>query len=266
MKTKTRISKKNILTTTVQTTVAALVSAVMLEAGSAQANTNIFIDELIETQQVDSNPNNSIPTSSQVGPTSNILGGIQNGYRDLFVVGVTNTSTYPSNRSNLSVSNGEAFFSNDFGVTGTGIMRWDGVNSSPTINSQGLGGVNIMEDGLDRIVMGLSTDLPGLNVTFKIYDMNGNISSIDRTLSSAMPTKGNEDFLFDDFVDVQGSADFTSVGAIELLLNGPERIDVAIDLIEIRKPEGIPEPTSILGLLVIGATGAGSILKRKHNR
>ena len=265
MKTKTRISKKNILTTTVKTTVAALVSAVMLETASAQAITNIFIDELIETQQVDSNPNNSIPTSSQVGPTSNILGGIQNGYRDLFVVGVTNTSTDPSNRSNLSVTNGEAFFSNDFGVTGTGIMRWDGVNSSPTINPQGLGGVNIMDDGLDRIVMGLSTDLPGLNVTFKIYDMNGNMSSIARTFSSAMPTKVDEDFLFSGF---GGNADFTSVGAIKLLLNGPERIDVAINLIEISKPVGIPipEPTSILGLLVIGATGAGSILKRKHNR
>ena len=43
MKTKTRISKKNILTTTVKTTVAALVSAVMLETASAQAITNISV-------------------------------------------------------------------------------------------------------------------------------------------------------------------------------------------------------------------------------
>ena len=56
MKTKTRISKKNILTTTVKTTVAALVSAVMLEVGSAQAN--IFIDDFSLDQLVESHENN----------------------------------------------------------------------------------------------------------------------------------------------------------------------------------------------------------------
>ena len=266
MKTKTRISKKKILTTTVKTTVAALVSAVMLETASAQAITNIFIDELSENQQVDSNSTNDIPIRSQVGPTDSILGDIENGYRDMFIIDVTNTSNEESNRSNLSVGNGEAFFSNDVGVTGTGVMRWDGANDSEEIDVDGLGGINIEENGLNSIVMGLSSDLPGLNVRFNIYDVSGKMSYIDRTFSSSIPTKVNEDFLFSDFV---GNADFTDVGAIELLLKGPQRIDVAIDLIEIARtnpPKPIPEPTSILGLLVIGATGAGSILKRKHNR
>ena len=55
---------------------------------------------------------------------------------------------------------------------------------------------------------------------------------------------------------------------MKLVLNGPESLDADIKLIEITNNESqpIPEPTSILGLLVIGATGAGSILKRKHNR
>ena len=56
MKTKTRISKKNILTTTIKTTVAALVSAVMLEVGSAQAN--MFIDDFSLDQLVESHENN----------------------------------------------------------------------------------------------------------------------------------------------------------------------------------------------------------------
>ena len=66
MKTKTRISKKNILTTTVKTTVAALVSAVMLEVGSAQAN--IFIDDFSLDQLVESHDNNE----NQKGPHGNI--------------------------------------------------------------------------------------------------------------------------------------------------------------------------------------------------
>ena len=75
MKTKTRISKKNILTTTVKTTVAALVSAVMLEAGSAQAA--IFIDDFSLEQLVESHENNE----NQKGPHGNIIGG----YRGMFI-------------------------------------------------------------------------------------------------------------------------------------------------------------------------------------
>ena len=266
MKTKTRISKKKILTTTVKTTVAALVSAVMLETtASAQANTNILIDEFSESQLVDTNSGNAIPIRSQVGPTGSILDGITDGFRDMFITDVINTSGDASNRSSLLTSGGFGFFSNDFGVTSTGVVRWDGANDSEEIDVDGLGGINIEENDLDKIVMWLSVDIPGLEVIFNIYDVSGNISSIDRTFSSP-PAGENEDFLFSDFV---GNADFTDVGAIELLLKGPERMDVSIDLLEIASsnpPKPTPEPTSILGLLVIGATGAGSILKRKHNR
>ena len=259
MKTKTRISKKNILTTTVQVTVAALASTVMLGVGNVQANTNILIDDFGQAQKVNSDPNDLPPIKSQVGPYNNILGS----YRDIFIDDVTTNDS--SNSSSFVVSNGAAFFSNDFGVQGTGIMVWDGDDDPDTVNFQGLGGINIIENGLDHIAMELSSDLDGLNVKFNIYDMNGKISSIDREFS-AMPTTSNQDFLFDDFV---GNAEFDNVGAIELLLKGPQRIDAGIDLIEIARtnpPKPIPEPTSILGLLVIGATGAGSILKRKHNR
>lgn len=266
MKTKTRISKKKILTTTVKTTVAALVSAVMLETASAQAqSTNLLIDDFNESQQVDTNPNNAIPIRSQVGPVGDILGGINNGFRDMFITDVINTSGEPSNRSSLLSGSGEGFFSNDFGVTSTGIVRWDGANDTQQIDVDGLGGINIVEDNLDRIMMGLSVDLPGLGVAFNIYDVSGNMSSIDRTFDSSIPTTVEEDFLFSDFV---GNANFTDVGAIELVLRGTPRMDVSINLVEFASPppQTIPEPTSMLGLLVIGATGAGSILKRKHNR
>ena len=255
MKTKTQVSQKNILITTVQITVAALASTVMLGVGNVQANTNILIDDFGQSQKVDSDTNNIAPIKSQVGPYNNILGN----YRDMFIDDVTTND--PSNSSSFVVSNGEAFFSNDFGVEGTGIMVWDGDDDPDTVNFQGLGGINIIENGLDHIAMELSSDLPGLNVKFNIYDMNGNISSIDREFS-AMPTRSNQDFLFDDLV---GDANLNNVGAIELLLTGPARIDASIALIEISKSRGIPEPTSILGLLVIGATGAGSMLKRKYN-
>ena len=100
--------------------------------------------------------------------------------------------------------------------------------------------------------------------------MNGNNASIYHSFED-LPNS-NEDFerrflSFNSFNN-SNNLDFTNVGAMKLVLNGPESLDADIKLIEITNNESqpIPEPTSILGLLVIGATGAGSILKRKHNR
>ena len=88
MKDKTQVSKKNTLTMTVQTTVAALASTVLLGVGNAQANANIFIDEFIDFQKVETSDKQA---HSQVGPTGNILGG----YRDIFVDIVKKNSKNP---------------------------------------------------------------------------------------------------------------------------------------------------------------------------
>ena len=257
MKDKAQVSKKNTLTKTVQTTVAALASTVLLGVGNAQANTkNIFIDEFLDLQMVETT---GPRTNSQVGPTGNILGG----YRDIFVEVVNNNSNNPYLSSNLSVVNGEGSFNNDAGITGTGMIRWDGVNNSQTLNPQGLGGINITQGNLDSISMDVVlADIAGLDMTFTIYDMNSNSSSISRILNSSMSTSQEEVFLFQDFV---GTADFTNVGAIQLDISRPESMDAVIGPVRISQSTPVPEPTSILGLLAIGAVGTGSMLKQKKN-
>ena len=257
MKDKAQVSKKNTLTKTVQTTVAALASTVLLGVGNAQANAkNIFIDEFLDLQMVETT---GPLTNSQVGPTGNILGG----YRDIFVEVVSNNGDSQHLRSNLLVDNEKGYFNNDAGITGTGMIRWDGVNNSQTLNPQGLGGINITQGNLDSISMDvISADLAGLDMTFTIYDMNSNSSSISRMLNSSMSTSQEEVFLFQDFV---GTADFTNVGAIELGISGPESIDAVIGSVRISQSTPVPEPSSILGLLAIGAVGTGSMLKQKKN-
>ncbi|MDT9338985.1 PEP-CTERM sorting domain-containing protein [Trichodesmium erythraeum 21-75] len=254
MKDKAQVSKKNTLTKTVQTTVAALASTVLLGVGNAQANAqNIFIDEFLDFQMVETT---GPLTNSQVGPTGNILGG----YRDIFV---DKNGDSQSLTSKLSVENGKGYFNNDTGVTGIGIIRWDGVNDSQTLNPQGLGGINITQGNLDSISMDIMlADLAGLDMTFTIYDMNSNSSSISRILNSSMSTSQEEVFLFQDFV---GTADFTNVGAIQLDISRPESMDAMIGPVRISKSTPVPEPTSILGLLAIGAVGTGSMLKQKKN-
>ena len=257
MKDKAQVSKKNTLTKTVQTTVAALASTVLLGVGNAQANAkNIFIDEFLDLQMVETT---GPRTNSQVGPTGNILGG----YRDIFIEAVNNKPNNPYLRSNLSVVDGEAYFNNDAYITGTGTIRWDGVNDSQTLNPQGLGGINITQGNLDSISMDVVlADIAGLGMTFTIYDMNSNSSSISRTLNSSTLTSKAETFLFQDFV---GTADFTNVGAIQLDISRPESMDAVIGSVMISQSTPVPEPTSILGLLAIGAVGTGSMLKQKKN-
>lgn len=257
MKDKAQVSKKNTLTKTVQTTVAALASTVLLGVGNAQAA--LLIDNFLDFQKVESN---GPLTNSQVGPTGNILGG----YRDLFVEVVNNSSTNPTNpflSSEFSVFNGEASFNNDAYVTGAGRIRWDGNNDSGTLNPLGLGGIDITGGSLlDSLFMDVIFADLGLNMTFTIYDMDSNSSSISRTLNSNISTSQEEAFLFTDFV---GTADFTNVGAIELGISGPESMDAVIGSVRMSRSTPIPEPTSILGLLAIGAVGTGSMLKQKKN-
>ena len=254
MKDKAQVSKKNTLTKTVQTTVAALASTVLLGVGNAQAA--LLIDNFLDYQIVESN---GPLTNSQVGPTGNIMGS----YRDIFVEVVSTSSTNPFLKSKFSVFDGEASFNNDAYVTGAGRIRWDGNNNSGTLNPLGLGGIDITDGNvLDSLFMDVIFADLGLNMTFTIYDMDSNSSSISRILNSNISTSQEEAFLFQDFV---GTADFTNVGAIELDISGPESMDAVIGSVRMSRSTPIPEPTSILGLLAIGAVGTGSMLKQKKN-
>ena len=256
MKDKAQVSKKNTLTKTVQTTVAALASTVLLGVGNAQANAkNIFIDEFIDFQGVETTDK---PTYGQVGPTGNILGG----YRDIFVEIAEKKRNRKRLGSDIFVEDGEASFNNDAYVTGAGRIRWDGDNDSETLNPQGLGGIDITQGNLDSLLMDVIFADLGLNMTFTIYDMKSNSSSLSRILNSSISTSQEEAFLFQDFV---GTADFTNVGAIELGISGPESIDAVIGSVRISQSTPVPEPSSILGLLAIGAVGTGSMLKQKKN-
>ena len=169
-----------------------------------------------------------------------------------------------SERSKLEVKNGEARYSNDAGPNATAEIFWNGLNGDRE-NTTGLGGIDITDGGtLNSIALDFKADLKGLDIKFYIYDRDGNNASISQLFMEG----DKKHFLSFNRFDNANNLDFTDVGAMKLVLNGPERLDADIRLIEITNNESqsIPEPTSILGLLVIGATGAGSILKRKHNR
>ncbi|ESA32299.1 repeat domain protein [Leptolyngbya sp. Heron Island J] len=234
--------------------------AILLGTGSAQAGT-IILDDFSATQDVGLlDISGFIPSSSQTGPNSSILGG----FRDLEALG--NADNFLETR--LRVDNGVLSFSNNVDTLGAGSIVWDGNDDPTTVDSIGLGGIDITQSGgtdLDGIFLDiLSADLAGLELAFTVYDTNNNTSSLaqifDTPVANSSPLTAG--FLFSDFV---GNADFTNVGAIELAIAGPEEIDATIDLIEIAPSESadVPEPMlSIFALVGISILG-GNSLKHK---
>lgn len=241
---------------------ALLASAAMLGTGKAQAlvATPITLDDFLVEQDVGA-PGAGI----FILENSQVEAGL-GGFRDMEV---TSDGTGFA-KTLLEAKDGLLGFSNAVGVTGTGTVVWDGDDDPTVINTTGLGGMDITAGGLNSILMNVvSSDLPDLGVTFSIYDMDSNVSSLSYIINPPIPASSGPKeiaFFFDDFV---GGADFTNVGAIALTLDGPEDIDAKIDLVEIVElidsdPRvRVPDPTSVLGLLAFGAVGAGSMLKRK---
>ena len=231
----------------------------MLGSGSAQA-ASIVIDDFSIFQDVGLQPIGFfIPSSSQVGADASIIGG----FRDIEAMGNAGVPL----QTRITADNGVLDFANSVDTTGSGVITWDGDDDPTVVDPTGLGGIDLTNSGLwplDRILVEIiSADLPGLELNFTIYDLDSNVSTLSRTFTQAITTPETATFLFDDF---SGTADFTNVGAIKLELAGPTGIDAEIDSIQIGKdvsPKGTPEPASILGLLAIGAVGAGSKLKRK---
>ncbi len=238
-------------------------ATILLGSGNAQSS-SIKIDDFEVEQDVGFiGIPNFIPSSSQVGPDSSILGE----FRDMQVRG--NANNFLETR--LQVVNGQISFSNNVGTIGSGIIVWDGDDDPTVVDTQGLGGIDITNNNgwdLDGIFLDIiSADLPGLELTFAIYDTNSNISRLSRSFNESITTPQTKSFLFNDFI---GNADLTNVGAIELDINGPAEIDATIDIIQIDKSQNpseissISEPTTPLWVFV-GISILGSLSTKSKN-
>ncbi len=166
--------------------------------------------------------------ASQVAENGGIILG---GFRDL--------------SGNASINNSVS--------SGSGLMTWDGDDSPFTVDTTGLGGLDLTQDGeaTDFEVEILLSDLSGMQLTLNVFDMNSNVSTLSRVFNSAILTPTTELFSFTTFT---GTADFTNIGAIQLRVAGPPEIDVQIGSIETFGPHSqgplpVPESSSSLALL-----------------
>lgn len=197
------------------------------------------------------------------GTQTVVQSGLGANSSDVAVVGAVGGSRYME--ATVTAGNGDlelgsnvptagAFsHSQDVGVTGSSLLRWDGVANSAL--DFGLGGVDLTDGGSSTgIALRLiSTDFP-VNISLTVWEDAGNYST---AMVLAPALSSNIDFFIDfaSFTAIGLGADFASAEAIELSINdmtGYADADVRIDFIESTTDVAEPATLALFGLGLIG--------------
>lgn len=197
----------------------AIVTVAGLFIGGAWA---ISIDDFTDNQYVQSTNASNINISTAA--SLNCIGG-KRKFVTTFLSGGT------TGKVSLASSLGELGHSQDVGVRGRSVVIWDGDVVLPTAKSDGLPAIDFFQDlGTKFIISHIEGDLGGGNLSIKVYDA---IDPFGLTFSVATkpilttPINGYE-FIYEsiqsDFTlhGPLGAADFSRVGAIELLVDGSD--------------------------------------------
>lgn len=267
------------------------VPTLMLSAQSAYAG-SIVIDRFDATYQnyyqfVQLGRTSTVPTQTPFSENPLAISSRQilGGYRDLaltvlsgntasnFTQAIVNPN--PSNSSSSFL--GTLRYTNESSIASSLALTWDGRDRSAGINSTGLGGIDLTRGGnLEAIGLNFQAAKANLSATVNVYDMIGNLSTATFNLASAIAGDQTVYFSYDqeDFNQINGSfktlfnpvtstgADFTKVGAIQLILTGDSpsvtgltaRFDsiASVDAVaEVSEPK--TSLTVLVSLLVLGA-------------
>lgn len=196
-----------------------------------------------------------------VGYTTAVGASILGGSRDMFVEKTGAASDDGSAGVRAFVGSGRLNYSQDTGQSGRGVIRWDGAMNNATVQTDGLAtlgvGLDLTTLGLGIRVQVLSADL-NFPFTFQVWSDGDNDTVFTMSQASTLASSGPGiyDLFFGSFV----GADFTNVGAVQLVLNNGlvNDIDIQIDIIR-----GIPEPGT-LALVGAALLGLGAARRRKN--
>ncbi|MFC3059620.1 VPLPA-CTERM sorting domain-containing protein [Paenirhodobacter populi] len=230
---------------------AASVAGFALLASSLTASAaSIILGDFNVEQYVEANPRQGQVSSSEVYSPSAVKVG---GYRSL---SVTNANGRTGGTS-LESADGYLDFSNSARTSGTGTVLWDGIGST------GLGGVDLTDGGTNNALF-LDVIFADANLTlsFSVTDTAGFTSTISKTVAESLLEPTSLSFLFSDF---SGSANFSSLNSISLILTGTTQgLDASIDTVYAASTlPAVPLPAA--GWLMVGGLAALGVMKRRKS-
>lgn len=223
------------------------------------------IDDFKVTQAVVATPISGPQANSIVGSGANILGGS----RDLFIE-VYEGSADGKLRSNPFQLNENLQFDMASGVTGMGIVTWDGVPGQDGMSPQHGMNMDFTNGGdYDGVGLRLAVDAAGLGQQLKlmIYSGEGNMSEAALefpVVADVVPNSAS----FVPFSSFEGNADLTKVTAFQLMIDATvPSLDAQIDFIGL---QGIPHvdfavvPEPSTALLIISGLLSIVCLRRRY--
>jgi len=202
------------------------VQTVIIDATDVQGRVGVSVDDFSATNQI-ATANSGTPTAPNPLAATEALGG----ERDLLVEYVSGAFDAELRASNISSS---LIISSDTGTIGNYSVVWDGADGdATTVDATGLGGIDLTAAGVaDRLQLMIGADQSGVALTINVYTDATNFSSFFTTIPNTGTGSATSELLvpFTSFVDTGTGADFTNVGAIEMLVTGVAAFDAELAL------------------------------------
>ncbi|MEM6455548.1 MAG: IPTL-CTERM sorting domain-containing protein [Acidobacteriota bacterium] len=207
--------------------------ALLLLGGTAQAQ-QIIIDDFGGTAQ-------SV-TATGVGNTdsdSAVDGAVLGGERDLLTTVAGGGGSIVVDVNSVG-DPGVLTHAQGSGVTGTTLVVWDGADGDPlALDATGLGGLDLTSGGLaNAFQLDIASDDLPIDIVLRVYTDAGNVSERTVSLPGLIGIGPNPPasyvIPFSAFAATVGAgADFSSVGAIEALIDGSifSDVDLRVDLL-----------------------------------
>ena len=145
---------------------------------------------------------------------------------------------------------------------GSAGITWDGNDSSKSVDTDGLGGIDLTDAGAsDEFVFDVLSIFGGVDYALTVWDGEGVADSVN----GAVPSSGEERIAFSDFSSsFSSSADLTDLGAIRLAFFGDDVANLTIDNVRTESATVIPLPAAFPMMLAgIGALGFISRMRKR---
>lgn len=211
--------------------------------------------------------NDGIPENHAVnafGPTTASAtydnAGILGGERDTFLRWISGNTDEIFLRIDRFNSNRAAYTAGD-GMTGEATITWDGDdNDATTLNATGLNNVSLLSSAPanDALAVSIIFADANTNIRLRAYEDAGNFGTQTIGIPGDVATGEQIDliYLFSNFTDTGSGEDFSSLGALELFIDGTitAAADVSIDNIEATNAREYGDLPSVYGAPVTDAS------------